>query len=141
MRVSLDTNIIVGIWSGTPEGQRDLLTLQHLQQGGDELLVCGVVYTELCAHPGMNRSRVDAFLTSTNIDLDSSMPPTVWADAADVNHAYQVRRRRGGVSIPKRVVPDFLIGAHALHRADRLMTRNGADFNDFPTLTLFVPVP
>ena len=141
MRVSIDTNIIVGIWADTPEGQRDALTLLQLQQDGDELLVCGVVYTELCASPGMTRPRVDAFLAATGTTLDSLMPPAAWADAADVNHAYQARRRQGGASGPKRVVPDFLIGAHALHRADRLMTRNSGDFNDFPGLTLFVPVP
>lgn len=141
MRISIDTNIIAGIFAATPEGQRDAVTLQQLQQGGDELTLCGVVYTELCASPGLTRPQVDAFLAATGIVLDPLMPPAAWADAADVNNAYHVRRRQGGAPGPKRVVPDFLIGAHALHRADRLMTRNSGDFNDFPTLTLFVPVP
>lgn len=141
MRVSIDTNIIVGIWADTPEGQRDALTLLQLQQDGDELLVCGVVYTELCASPGMTRPQVDAFLAATGMTLDTLMTPAAWADAADVNNAYQARRRQGGATGPKRIVPDFLIGAHALHRADRLITRNSGDFNDFSGLTLFVPTP
>ena len=139
MIFSLDTNIIAGIWSGTPEGRADRLSLQTMQKSGQELMVCGVVYAELAAYPGMDRGAVDTFLEATAITLDLQMPEAAWQAAADANHAYQLRRRRSGGGAAKRVLPDFLIGAHALHRAAALMTRNPGDVKDFPTLVLVVP--
>ena len=110
------------------------------QQNGDTLLICGVVYAELCAAPGMTRASVDAFLGAAQITLDTLMPAVTWQAAADANHSHQQRRRQSRQTTPKRVVADFLIGAPALHRADALITRNPGDFADFAALTLVVPV-
>lgn len=140
MRLGIDTNIIAGFWAGTLEGQRDMQTLVQARQNGDTLLICGVVYTELCAAPGMARANADAFLSAAQITLDILMPAAVWQAAADANHTHQQRRRQSRQTTLKRVVADFLIGAHALHRADALVTRNPGDFGDFPNLILVVPV-
>lgn len=140
VKISLDTNIIAGIWAGTPEGQRDAIALAQAQQDGDTLLICGVVYAELCAAPGMTRAQVMAFLQAADITLDTIIPPPAWEAAADANQAHHQRRRQQKQRKPKRVMADFLIGAHALHRADALMTRNAKDYRDFLSLTLLVPV-
>lgn len=140
MRLSIDTNIIAGFWAGTPEGQRDMQTLVQARQNGDTLLVCGVVYTELCAAPGMARANADAFLSAAKITLDVMMSAAVWQAVADANHSHQQRRRKSQQTTAKRVVADFMIGAHALHRADALITRNPGDFADFVSLVLVVPV-
>ena len=60
----------------------------------------------------------------------------VWAEAGRANADYHARRRVGGFSKPRPVLPDFLVGAHALHRADSLYTENVGDFSDFPALTV-----
>lgn len=141
MKISVDTNIIVGFWLGTPEGQRDIQSVRQMQGRGDTFLVCGVVYTELCAAPGHSRASVEAFLKVAGVGLDYAMPAPVWEAAADANAVHQGQRRRNRQGTLKRVVPDFLIGAHALHRADALLTRNPGDFADFPGLALLVPRP
>lgn len=139
LRISLDTNILIGILSGTPEGHIDDASIRQGQDDGHDFLVCGVVYTELMAHPGMDRTTLDAALLSGGVEVDFETPPEVYLTAADANRAYAERRRRSGdKKEPRRVAADFLIGAHALCRADGLMTRNPGDFKDIP-VTLIVP--
>lgn len=104
-------------------------------------MVCGIVYTELAAHPHMDRFAVDAFLAANGIGVDLSFPEAAYATAADANHAYSKRRRKAKVKEPqRRIAADFLIGAHAIHCADRLLTRNPGDFKDFD-IQLIVPEP
>ena len=139
MRISLDTNILIGIFSGTPEGRSDAASIQQWQNDGHHFLVCGVVYTELMAHPKMDRATLDAALRLGGVEVDFETPLEIYLTAADAYHTYADRRRRSGdKSSPRRVPADFLIGAHALHRADGLMTRNPGDFKDF-AVTLIVP--
>ena len=139
MRISLDTNILIGIFAGTPEGQSDDVSIQQWQSDGHHFLVCGVAYTELMAHPGMDRATLDITLRLGDVEVDFETPPDIYLTAADAYHAYAERRRRSGdKSSPRRVPADFLIGAHAQHRADGLMTRNPGDFKDFP-VKLIVP--
>lgn len=133
MRISLDTNILIGIFDNTPEGRSDDDLLQKLQADGHVLLVCGVVYTELMAHPRMDRATLDATLRLGGVEVDYETPPAIYVTAGEAYRSYVERRRRSGdKSSPRRVAADFLIGAHAQHRADRLMTRNPGDFKDFP---------
>jgi len=61
----------------------------------------------------------------------------VWRKAAEGFTAYARRRRLSGGSSPKRLLPDFLIAAHALLRADRLFTLDASRYQqDFPELRL-----
>jgi len=72
-----------------------------------------------------------------NIAVDFDLGEDVWRLAATSFAAYAVRRRRSGGGSPKRLVADFLIAAHALLRADRLMTRDAKRYSqDFPNLRL-----
>ncbi|CAM3574784.1 type II toxin-antitoxin system VapC family toxin [Deinococcus frigens] len=100
------------------------------------LVICGVVYAELLAGPERPKTELDAFLQAVGITLDPDMGEVVWAEAGRANADYHARRRAGGFPQPRPVLPDFLVGAHALHRADRLYTENVGDFSDFPALTV-----
>ena len=73
-------------------------------------------------------------MNSTGIRLDPVMSEEAWAEAGRANADYHARRRVGGERGVRPILPDLLIGAHALHRADRLFTLNPADFSDFPAL-------
>jgi predicted nucleic acid-binding protein len=72
---------------------------------------------------------VDEFLTTTGIDVDCLLDEKIWREAG--------RRWRSGGGSPKRLLVDFLIGAHASLCADRLMTLDRDRYaQDFPRLRL-----
>ena len=71
---------------------------------------------------------------AVEFDLDEK----IWRDVARAYAAYaQRRRRRSGSTQAKRLLVDFLIGTHATHRADRLLTLDASRYmKDFPRLAL-----
>ena len=136
MIVALDTNILVDVWANTVQGQRNAQTLHRFQRRGDGLVICGAVYAELCAYPGMTRGTLDVALAQVKIGVDPLASQAIWEDVGRVHAVISQRRRASGAGQARRPLADHIIGAHALQRADALLTRNAADFSDFPTLTV-----
>jgi predicted nucleic acid-binding protein len=61
-----------------------------------------------------------------------------WDAAFEAGRAHRAYRRRGGAR--ERTLPDFLIGAHALVRGYRLLTRDARRYRAyFPTLDIIAP--
>lgn len=136
MKTALDSNILSALWSNEPSALKIETELEFARsQGG--VLICAPVYIEVMAHPLASRAFVQEFLDETGIQVEFNLDEIVWHRAADGFSAYAQRRRRSGGSAPKRLLPDFLIAAHALLRADRLMTLDPARYQqDFPELKL-----
>ena len=135
MITAVDTNVLALIYDHAPNAPELGRALHRLAADG-QLVICGVVYAELLAGPGRSKAELDAFLQAVGIALDPEMGEIVWAEAGRANADDHARRRAGGFIRPKPVLPDFLVGAHALHRANRLYTENVSDFSDFPALTV-----
>ncbi|WP_424952847.1 type II toxin-antitoxin system VapC family toxin [Deinococcus sp.] len=133
MKTAIDTNVLSDLLDGDAQGQHALTVLRHLEAQGP-LLICGVVYAELHGRAGTPPELIERFLAESGIELDSVGSRDIWEEAGRANAEQHARRRRGGVTGVRPVLPDLLIGAHALHRADRLLTRNADDFSDFPGL-------
>lgn len=96
-----------------------------------------VVYAELLAYPGSTESFVQSFLANTGVTAEFDLEETAWKEAGRRFAQYAGRRRRSGHGNPKRLLADFLIGAHALVQADRLMTLDPTRYKqDFPELKL-----
>jgi predicted nucleic acid-binding protein len=136
MRTALDTNIISALWASEPlVGQVESMLVRTRQEGG--LVICGPVYAELCAHPLVKNKFVDQFLTDTNITVDFELDEPVWREAARTFAEYANRRRKSGGGQPKRLLADFIIGAHSLLHADRLLTLDPDRYRQsFPKLRL-----
>jgi predicted nucleic acid-binding protein len=101
------------------------------------LVICPVVYAELLAHPKASPDFVDDFLAATDILIDFSIGESVWREVAARFAKYAVRRRASRGGSAKRLVADFVVGAHALIRADRLLTLDRSRYSrDFPELEL-----
>jgi predicted nucleic acid-binding protein len=140
MRTALDTNILSALWSGQPSAPLIAAKLADAHAQG-ALVVSAPVFVELSAIPTVNLQgnvlRVEKLLGEMNIAVDFDLGEDVWRLAATGFAAYAIRRRHSGGGSPKRLLADFVIAAHALLRADRLMT---SDINlyatDFPNLRL-----
>jgi hypothetical protein len=102
-------------------------------EGG--LVVCAPVYCELLAYPSATQRFVREFLDETDIFVDFLLDEEIWQRAANAFVAYAQRRRRSNGGSPKRMLVDFVVAAHALLRADRLMTLDAPRYRrDFPKL-------
>jgi predicted nucleic acid-binding protein len=136
MRTSLDTNVLSAVWSREAGSDRLVAQLGEARQAG-ALLISGVVYAELLAYPNATEEFVHGFLDQTGIVLDLKLQDAVWMEAGRRFARYAARRRRSKEGSEKRLLADFLVGAHALLQADRLMTLDPGRYKkDFPELRL-----
>jgi predicted nucleic acid-binding protein len=136
MRTSLDTNVLSAVWSKEASASRLVALLGEARQSG-AVLVSGVVYAELLAYPNATEDFINDFLRETGIVLDLKFQDAVWIEAGRRFARYAARRRRSREGNERRVLADFLVGAHALLQADRLLTLDPGRYKkDFPELRL-----
>jgi predicted nucleic acid-binding protein len=136
MRTAIDTNIISAVWSGSaPAAHVASVLAQATNEGA--LVICAPVYVELMAYPNATGQYLDQFLASTRVQVDFVIEEPVWRETAQRFAACARRRRKSGGGEAKRLLVDFLIGAHAFLHADRLFTLDPHRFTrDFPNLRL-----
>jgi predicted nucleic acid-binding protein len=102
-----------------------------------QLVVCAVVYAELSAFRRVTATMLDDFLRKGDIELDRDFSRSCLFRAGKAQQEYLQRRKHSGEIGRRGILADFLIGAHALDRADRLLTFNARDYRSyFPGLTL-----
>ena len=95
------------------------------------------VYAELLAHPRVDVEFLDRFLLQHTIAVDFDLGEAIWREAGTRFARYADRRRKSKGGLARRFLADFLIGSHALHRADRLFTFDANRYaNDFPELEI-----
>jgi len=136
MKTAVDSNILSCLWSNEPPALRIEEELNRARSQG-AVVVAAPVYVELLAHPLVSAGFVDKFLAETGIAVEFILDESVWRKAAEGFVAYTRRRRHSAGGTPKRLLPDFVIAAHALLRADRLFTLDPARYRqDFPKLKL-----
>jgi predicted nucleic acid-binding protein len=86
--------------------------------------------------PALDSSELSVFL----LDWGIQFVPTSQTAAILAGEMYRTYLNRKGHA--KRVLPDFLIGAHALHHSDRLLARDRGYYRDyFSDLVLIEPSP
>lgn len=136
MRSAIDTNVLSALWSAEKTAETIKRLLDEAGERGG-LVICPVVYAELRAFPHAVASFVDRFLEKTEIIVDWSLDKSIWQLAAERHERYAIRKRKQRMGEPKRFVADFLVGAHALLRADVLITLDQRPYRrDFAELVL-----
>ena len=136
MLTAIDTNIVSALWSKEPASE-DIANLLFTCKNEGGLLVAAPVYVELLAYPNATKAFVDNFLETTDIQVYFVLEESIWQQAGKAFAEYAQRRRRAKSGQPKRLPVDFLVGAHALTKADRLLTLDKKRYlTSFPNLTL-----
>ena len=141
MTTAVDTNVFQALWSGTPTVVSAAETGLERASGRGALVISPVVYAELIASPSQDIEAIEAFLNTARIRIDWLLDIDVWQTAATAFQGYAQRRRaqeRGPG--PRRILADFLIGAHAVHHASALLTFDQGIYRAaFPSLIVLVP--
>jgi predicted nucleic acid-binding protein len=133
MLTAVDTNILIDIFVGDKTfGQMSAESLQYWLQKGT-VCVCEVVWVETATCFSHQQIFLDA-MQEFGIDF-SPMSAEASLIAAKSWRKY---RQNGGKK--HRIAADFLIGAHAYHQCDQLLTRdNGFYRKYFKKLTVIKP--
>ena len=136
MRTAIDSNVFSAIWSEEPSAKKLVQQLgAALEEGA--LLISPFVYAELHAYPGATESFIRGFVESTGVLVDLRLDERVWSETGKRFAHYAARRRKSSGTGPKRLLADFLVGAHALVHADRLLTLDPHRYSvDFPEVRL-----
>lgn len=135
MITAVDTSVLIDIFGGDPVfGPASRETMRRCRLEG-RILICGIVWAEVSGFFD-TPSQFVAALGGIGAEF-SSMSPDAAFTAGKNWRAY---RSRGGPR--ERVLADFLVGGHAFHHADRLVTRD-IRFHEryLPELQLVVPKP
>lgn len=131
--ISVDSNLIFSAIE--PGDVNHAAALQRLGTAGQEdtLVIYPVVYAELMASTVRDFIRV--FLQRAEITTLWAMPESVWKRAGTAFGDYAGLRRGG--SLPRRIVADFLITAHAEHHKLSVLTFDDTVFASvFPNVQL-----
>lgn len=133
MAVLVDTNVLVDVavrdpkWLEWSRGQ--LLRLAR----HEPLVINPIIYSEFSVRYS-DRDSVDALLPVSDFHRES-LP---WAAAFAAGVAFRIYRLAGGGR--ERVLPDFLIGAHAAIRGHKILTRDPKGYRSyFPDLDIISP--
>ena len=134
MRTAVDSSVLLDVLSGDERfGEASRVALKGAYAQGP-LLACDVVWAEVSASFGDNQPCAP-ILSRLGLDFE----PVSAAAAERAGRAWRVYRVRKG-SRRERMVADFLIGAHALDTADRLLSRDRGFFRTyFPELVVVDP--
>ncbi len=114
---AVDTNVILDVLKGDQRfGSLSVAALRRASAEG-RLIASAAVWAEVCAAYD-DSSEASGILDRMGVDL----VPDDHDVAMAVGAAWRAYRRAGGTR--RRVLADFLIGAHASVKADRFVTRD-----------------
>ncbi|MBI2924898.1 MAG: type II toxin-antitoxin system VapC family toxin [Verrucomicrobia bacterium] len=134
MVTAVDTSVLLDVLLNDP--QHSGPSIAALRQAANEgsLVICETALAEIV--PTLAPADVPQFLSDWNL----TFTPSSQRSALLAGEMFRTYLKRGGKR--GRVVPDFLIAAHAQHHAQRLLARDRGYYRDYFTqLQLWDPTP
>ena len=122
MTTAIDTNVIVALWDRDATLNSAAQSALDAALGRGGLIIAAPVFAELMACPGRDQAFLDMFFHDAGIVVDCNLDEVTWRAAGRAFQACAARRRRHGEPGPRRILADFLIGAHAMQKGYRLLT-------------------
>jgi predicted nucleic acid-binding protein len=137
MTTAVDTNVIVALWDRDPSLSSAAQSALDAALERGTLVTTAAVFAELMAAPGRTESFLGSFFRETTIRIDWELDEPVWRTAGRAFQNYAARRRRHRDAGPRRILADFLIGAHALEGGYSLLTLDDHLYSTaFPSLSV-----
>jgi len=125
VKTALDSSVILDVLVDDQEwGRASELALKKALSSGP-LVIGECVLAEIT--PALQKSELRAFLSDWKIVF----VPSSLASSLLAGEMYRSYLRRNVAA--KRVLPDFLIGAHAVYHAGRLLARDRGYYRDYFT--------
>ena len=133
MLTAIDTNVLLDIFGGDPKfGPASAAALRRCISEG-AVVACEVVWVETATFFEKEGQYLKAMET-----LGIVFDPTDQGTALKAGSAWRRYRKKGGTRA--RVAADFLIGAHAISKCSRLLTRDRGFYRGyFKGLKVFDP--
>jgi predicted nucleic acid-binding protein len=130
---AVDTNVLVDVFNADVEfGLSSSRMLRRCLAEG-ALIACDTVWAETAACFGEGADANEALAK-----LRIVFSPIELSSASAAGEGWRAYRQAGGTR--ERLAPNFLIGAHALNQADRLLTRDRGFYRKyFSELTVLDP--
>jgi len=132
MVTSVDTSVLLDVLLDDP--QHAAFSVDALRRASVEgsLILCEVVLAEIA--PTLTAADLPQFLSDWNL----TFVPSSQSSALLAGEMFRTYLERGGKR--ERVVPDFLVAAHAQTHAQRLLARDRGYYRDyFSQLKLWDP--
>ena len=136
--IAVDTSILIDLLGEDPRADAAEACLR-LALGEGSVVVCEVVVSEVTAGLGRGADVMDT-LEEMGV-LFSGVDQRAAIRAGEMQRKYNQRARAEGAGPgPRRTIPDFIVGAHALLQCKALITRDASFFRDyFKGLKVIVP--
>lgn len=123
MTMAIDTCVMLAIFKGEHSSAQWSEAIVRFKKEGARLVVCAVVWAEL-ANNYSEEWQLVRDLQDLGIDFDPFNSATsYWAGRMFLSY-----RKSGGPR--RRILPDFLVGAHAQRQADGLITHDSGFMRD-----------
>lgn len=135
MTTAIDSNVLAALWNSDDSLNLSAQKALRAARSSGPLVISAPVFAELVASPSRNEAFIDSFCSETGIAIEWDLDESVWRAAGRAFQHYARKDQSG--SKPRRILADFLIGAHALRGGYRLLTLDeGLYRSAFPRLAL-----
>jgi len=130
MKYALDTNVIISHFKGDKFSDDTDHFFAWTKEARNEIYIADIVYAELYTgvylsnDPANEEKRLQQFLAVNNIEVKYTSSKI--AKRSGELYAKNLTRNKRSL---KRILPDFIIGAHAELHSDALVTWNPSDYD------------